>query len=177
MAVSTALTHLGGGDVVMLRWPEQRDEAERLAEIEIPVLLLVEAGADPPVSHTCLEDWVRLPIDERDLRARIAALTHRAAAHPPAPAIDTHGLVTFRGRRVFLPPSDARVAEILLAFFDDAVPEERLVDEVSADESAAGRLRVHISRLRKRLAPLGLEITAIRGFGYRLHATIPASAP
>lgn len=176
MAVSTALTHLGGGDVVMLRWPEQRDEAERLAELAIPVLLLVEAGAEPPVPHTCLEDWVRLPIDERDLRARIAALAHRAVVHPPAPAIDAHGLVTFRGRRAFLPPSDARVAEILVTHFDDAVPEDRLVDELSADETAAGRLRVHISRLRKRLAPLGLEITAIRNFGYRLHAALPPNS-
>lgn len=173
MAMSAALTHLGSGDVVMLRWPEQREEAERLAELAIPVLLIVEAGAEPPVPHTCLEDWVRLPIDERDLRARIATLTHRAVVHPPAPAIDSHGLVTFRGRRAFLPPSDARVAEILVSHFDDAVPEDHLVDELSSDETAAGRLRVHISRLRKRLAPLGLEITAIRNFGYRLHVTLP----
>jgi DNA-binding response OmpR family regulator len=168
------LTHLGGGDVVMLRWPEQREESERLAELAIPVLLLVDAGAEPPVPHTCLEDWVRLPIDERDLQARIAALTHRAVVHPPAPAIDAHGLVTFRGRRVFLPPSDARVAEILITHFDDAVPEDRLVDEVESDDVVSGRLRVHISRLRKRLAPIGLEITAIRNFGYRLHAALPA---
>ena len=29
---------------------------------------------------------------------------------------------------------------------------------------------MHVSRLRKRIEPLGLEITSIRGFGYRLHA-------
>ena len=44
-------------------------------------LLLVEGGAPAPRCDDCLEDWIRVPADEADVRARVDAL----AAPPPRP--------------------------------------------------------------------------------------------
>ena len=74
---------------------------------------------------------------------------------------------------MFLSPTDQRVAEVLVESFDRGVPEADLFARLWDGEGQASKVRVHVSRLRKRIQPLGLEITSIRGFGYRLH---PASA-
>ncbi len=57
-------------EVVIVRWPEEGAEGARLAEEGVAVLYLVGANDDPPMPMTCLEDWVRLPGDDRDLHAR-----------------------------------------------------------------------------------------------------------
>src|SRR5437763_3254886 len=62
-------------DVAVLHWPEEAPEAARLAAAGLPRLLLVDAGNDPPESDDCQEDWVRLPADDRDVAARLRALT------------------------------------------------------------------------------------------------------
>lgn len=169
---ASALTH---HDVVMLRWPEQRGEAERLAALTVPCLLLVEPGAQPPTASSCLEDWIRLPADDVDVRARLHALVHRAERHPSVPALDGHGQLTFRGRTAYLSPTDERIARVLVDAFDQAVPEAALLRDMD-DDASATKLRVHVSRLRKRVDPIGLEITAIRNFGYRIHAISTASS-
>ena len=158
----------------MLRWPEQRSEAERLAALTVPCLLLVEPGAQPPPASSCLEDWIRLPADDVDVRARLHALVRRAAHHPTVPTLDGHGQLTFRGRTAFLSPTDERIARVLLDAFDRAVPEAALLDDIE-DDATSTKLRVHVSRLRKRVDPIGLEITAIRNFGYRMHS-VPAAS-
>jgi Transcriptional regulatory protein, C terminal len=157
-------------DVVVVRWPEQRNEAERLARLERPHLLLVEPGVDPPQLHGCLNDWIRLPTTDRDIRARRAALAARAEHHPPAPTLDAYGELSFRGRRVFLSPIDQRLATLLIRRYGHAVADAELFACVWHNEGEPARVRGHISRLRKRIQPLGLEITAIRGFGYRMDA-------
>src|SRR2546423_4628783 len=92
------------GDVVLLRWPEQEGDARRLDELGRPVLLLVEPGAPPPELHSCTSDWVRLPVDDADVRARLAAPPARAARPPPLPLIGGLGELFFCGLRAFLPP-------------------------------------------------------------------------
>jgi hypothetical protein len=160
-------------EVVVLRWPEQQKEAERCSALSVPRLLLVAADASPPPTVHCLEDWLRLPADERDVRARLAALVHRAREHPATPTLDSYGQLSFRGERVFLSPTDERIARLLIDAFDEPVAESELLAAVRADGGQAAKLRVHISRLRKRIAPLGLGIKAIRNVGYRLHGPAP----
>ncbi len=175
--MSTADAPLGywiNQDVVILRWPEQRAEADRLAQLAVPRLLLVEPGAPPPGTVSCLEDWVRMPVDDGDVRARLETLVHRAGEHPAVPSLDGHGQLSFRGQRVVLSPLDERIAAILVAAFDRGVAEADLLRDVWPNGGHAGKLRVHISRLRKRIAPIGLRIKAIRSFGYRLHGPNPA---
>jgi two-component system, OmpR family, response regulator len=156
-------------DVVVVRWPEQRADAERLARLHRPHLLLVEPDAPPPTLEGCLSDWIRLPAADADVQARLTALHSRSQEHPPVPVLDGFGELSFRGRRVFLSPLDERLAEALVASFDRGVPDAQLFEKIWEGEGDASKVRVHISRLRKRIRPLGLEIASIRGFGYRLH--------
>jgi hypothetical protein len=160
-------------DVVVLRWPEQRLEAERLALLTVPHLLLVEPGAAPPALAVCLQDWIRLPADDQDVRARLAALVERARHHPAVPVLDGYGQLTYCGRRAFLSPTDERIAEVLVEAYDRGVSEETIFGAVWPEGGNPTKVRVHVSRLRKRLVPLGLEITSIRNFGYRLHTANP----
>jgi hypothetical protein len=167
MYAGDAIAHYSE-DVVVLRWPDQRADAGRLARLGRPFLLVVESGAPPPDLDDCIADWIRLPADDADVRARLVALVGRAARHPVVPELDEHGEFSFRNERVFLSPKDERIARILLHSFDHAVSEQQILEQVW-EGGDPNKVRVHISRLRKRVQHMGLEITSIRGFGYRMH--------
>jgi citrate lyase beta subunit len=89
-------------DVVLIRWPEDREDAVRLVEAGVALLYLVDAESDPPAPTSCLEDWVRLNGDERDLRARLEALETRAAAHRMPPTVDSDGRLRYQGKLMAL---------------------------------------------------------------------------
>src|SRR5687768_9253811 len=81
-------------DVVLVQWPAEAGRRERLAEAGVARLLLVDVGSDPPLVLDALEDWVRVPADDRDVRARMEALVARAAARrPPLPSLDADGVL------------------------------------------------------------------------------------
>ena len=65
-------------DVVLVRWPAEADRRSRLREAGTPRLLLVEDGP-PPTPDDCREDWIRVPADDADVRARMEAVTARVA--------------------------------------------------------------------------------------------------
>jgi DNA-binding response OmpR family regulator len=153
-------------EVFALRWPEEADTVEKLARLGVPRLLLVEPGVAPPVSTSCIEDWLRLPADDVDMRARLAALAERAARHPTAPIVEEYGRLSHRDIAVFLPPVEERVARTLVEHLGHAVPAEELISRVWSEGGSNSALRVHVSRLRRRLAPLSLTITSLRGRGY-----------
>src|SRR5690242_13702649 len=88
-------------DVVVVRWPEQRADVERLTRLHRPHLLLVEENEPPPVIEGCLADWIRLPAADADVRARLVALAARAKEHPSVPIVDEYGEISFRGKRAF----------------------------------------------------------------------------
>lgn len=153
-------------DVCILRWPDQADEADRLASLGTPRLLLVEPGVPPPTETSCVADWLRLPAEDRDVDARLTALAERASRHPTTPVVDDYGAVSYRGTTVFLPAVDERIARILIESFGRPVLNEELISGAWTEDASKGALRVHLSRLRHRLAPLALTITSIRGRGY-----------
>ena len=64
--------------VELVRWPSQAARRDRFARDGIPRLLLVEPDDDPPPAIDLDEDWVRLPVDDRDIEAR---------AGPPGPVV------------------------------------------------------------------------------------------
>src|SRR5205807_9723310 len=99
-------------DVAVLRWPEQAGDVERLERLGVPRLLLVEPGVAPPEGESCLQDWLRLPAEDRDVGARLRALAHQSASHPVLPAVDPVGQLSYRGRTLFLSPLDQRVAQV-----------------------------------------------------------------
>jgi len=153
-------------DVRILRWPKQADEADRLARLEVPRLLIVESGVPPPTETSCVVDWLRLPADDADLSARLAALSERAARHPSQPFVNEYGQLSHRGTKAFLSSIDERVTKILTENFGHPVPANDLIRCGWPQDGTNETLRVHISRLRHRIAPLGLTITNIAGHGY-----------
>ena len=158
-------------DVALVSWPE---DAERLAQLRVngsPRLLLVASSQPPPEVGDCLEDWIRVPADEAELRARREALARRATQHAEHPELDDDGLLRFRGSWVALPPVDAALTRTLLERYGSVVDRETLIRRAWEGE-VRGRnaLDVHILRLRRRVAPIGLEIRTVRSRGYLLQA-------
>ena len=126
-----------------------------------------------PVVTDPLEDWVRLPVDHADLQARVTMLVAKLrATEPPRPHLDGGELVRYAGLLAPLPPVEARLAAPLLERFAAVVSRDVLA-RAGWPAGGPGRnaLDVHMVRLRRRLAPLGLTIKTIRGRGYLLDAS------
>ena len=162
-------------DVVVLRWPEQSGESLTLARAGRPRLLLVGPDADPPVVADWNVDWVRLPADERDVAARIQALARRVRP-PERPRIDEAGRLLYADGWVALSPIEARLAGLLAERFETIVSADALCDHGWADDGKrrprSNALRVHLTRLRRRLAPLGLEVRSVRSKGFVLQPAL-----
>ena len=67
-------------DVVLVRWPEETERLERLRAAGSPRLLLVGEDLAAPEPVDPLEDWIRLPAAEDDLRVRVSTLASRGRA-------------------------------------------------------------------------------------------------
>ena len=156
-------------DVVLLRWPVERDRREELRRQGAMRLLLIEDDAPPPDDCDPLEDWVRLPAPDADVRTRVRAL--QARAHDAAPTLDEQGVLRHGGRWVALPPVEARLARVLLDRMDLVVGRDALA-RAGWPRGLTGRnaLDVHMVRLRRRLAGVGLVIRTLRSRGYLLEA-------
>jgi DNA-binding response OmpR family regulator len=166
MTPSTAMA-----EVVMVRWPDERAKAARLADAGVALLYLVTGDDDPPPVTNCLADWVRIPGGERDLDARLAALEQRATAHQAPPFVDASGCLHYRGELVHLLPLEARLAAVLTDHFGEVVTDEALWDPDEVSSAEAGRsLRTDVTHLRTRLRPVGLSVHRVRGRGYRLQS-------
>jgi DNA-binding response OmpR family regulator len=168
-------------DVTMLRWPEEAGRRSSISQSGVPRLLLVADGEEPPPVADCLEDWIRVPAAESEVKARVDALAARSQAHmgngnengheqpagPPTPEIDDFGVLRLNGAWVALPPLEARLAEALLERLGAVTSRETLV-RAGWPAGAPGRnaLDVHVLRLRLRLQPVGLAIRTVRSRGY-----------
>jgi two-component system OmpR family response regulator len=159
-------------EVAVLHWPAQAEEAEALAADGRPRLLLVAADADPPLSDDALCEWVRLPADERDVAARMLTLTRRLDPAADRPRVDASGRLLYRNAWVALSPTEARLASVLVENYEAVVPEAELGRRGWPTGDWGGNaLRVHVTRLRRRLSPLGLEVRAVRLQGFVLQAS------
>jgi hypothetical protein len=164
-------------DVVLLRWPEEGARLERLRADGAPRLLLVGEDLVPPTSVDPLEDWIRLPAAEDDLRARVATLAARAGRTLAAPSVDLDGLLRYRGRWVTLSPVERALAAALVERFGAVVGRDTLVRRAWPGGSPTrNALDVHMLRLRRRIGELGLEVRTVRARGYLLQATEASAA-
>lgn len=164
-------------EVAFLRWPEDSDRRSALVEERRPRLLLLDRGARPPEPTDCFEDWVVMPVEEDELANRTRALTARVARHQAVePAVDDAGVLRFGDRLLVLPPVEARLAAALAARFGIVVRRDALADAGWPD-GPPGRnaLDVHLVRLRRRLAGVGLALRTVRSRGYLLEAAATAS--
>lgn len=157
-------------EVVVLRWPAERDQRDELAQLGQARLLVVDGDAAPPVTFDPLEDWVRADANELDRRARIEGLRMRLERSlGVVPELDDDGVIRFGSRWAPLPPVEARIVEALIDRFGSVVSRTELA-RAGWPGGAPGRnaLDVHVLRLRRRLEPVRLAIRTVRSRGYLL---------
>jgi len=151
--------------VAVVRWPDEHARAADLERMRVPMLALVDIDADPPLTAGPLTDWVREPVDERDLQSRIVALRCRASFDRPI--LGDHGVV-WRGEVwVALSPIEERLTAAFLARSGRVLSRRRLEqlgwpDGIPNARAIDGRIKV----LRTRIAPVGVRIHTVRGQGY-----------
>ena len=159
--------------VALLRWPEDASSRRRLAAARLPRLLLVGAGEEPPLDDDELEDWIRLPLDPDELAVRSDTLVERARHVAPRATglvLDGDDVLRRDGRWVALPPLEARVFAQLLARPGEVVRRAALTDAgwptgLPVDERAIDGV---VKRLRRRVAPLGVQVHTVPGAGFLL---------
>jgi DNA-binding response OmpR family regulator len=156
-------------DVVLVRWPEEHRQLAELRGASSPRLLLVGPNDAPPESVDPLEDWIRLPADDRDVRARVATLEARASDGGSLPEIDDDGLLRHRDQWVSLSPVERELAGALVERFGAVVGRDMMARRAwPSGAPTRNALDVHILRLRRRIAPVGLEVRTVRSRGYLL---------
>ena len=165
-------------EVALLHWPRDCDERERLAEAMLPRLLLVPEDLEPPVSGDLMEDWIRLPADERDVATRLDNLAARASASLERTVLVDSTRLQRAASTVVLSPHQATFAGLLLAAEGRVVSRESLSRAIwGRDADPCGRALDDLAyRLRRRIEALGLDVVAARGRGFVLHVLAPAAA-
>jgi DNA-binding response OmpR family regulator len=139
-------------------------------------LLVVEADAPAPLCRDVREDWVRAPISRDDLHARVAALRARSGFHH-VPQVDPSGALTFGGQVVVVSPLETSLLHVLVTDFRSLVDRGELLGCLAKRRARATRnaLDLHITRIRRRIRPVGLVVRTVRGHGYILEPAPSAS--
>lgn len=165
----TATLHRG--DVKLVRWPAESARRDRYRALGILRLLVVEGGVPAPVSPDVREDWVRAPVSDDDLRARVASLRAKAEAHR-LPQVDPNGVLRYAGRSITVSRTETDLLECLVRQFGVLVTRETLRECLPDRPGGASRnaLDLHIMRVRRRIRSLGLVIRTVWGRGYLLEA-------
>lgn len=165
-------------DIALLRWPAEQDRRLNLAMAGMPRVLLVDAEQPAPVVEDCCEDWIRLPATQDDIDTRCRTVLARAETHANGGArLDHDGVLRSGGNWVSLPPVEARLMASLLDRIGAVVSREQLAKS-GWPSGAPGRnaLDVHMLRLRRRIAEIGLVIKTVRSRGYLLEPQTNSTA-
>ncbi|MEI8000550.1 MAG: helix-turn-helix domain-containing protein [Actinomycetes bacterium] len=157
-------------DVALVHWPAEAERLTRLRQARVPRLVIVDDG-DPPVVPDALEDWLRAPPDDTELRVRTATLQQRSVGVVDGAMVTDDGVLRVGAQIVVLPPIQARLAGALLERLDGVVGRDALARRAWPDGAPEGRnvLDVHIAKLRRLLAGTGLDVRTVHRRGYLLH--------
>jgi DNA-binding winged helix-turn-helix (wHTH) protein len=147
----------------------------------VPRLLLVDSDVSAPMSADDFEDWIRVPADAMDLHARVTTLQRRVGLYfsdPVVPVLDADGVLRVGTAWVSVPPLEVRLLRALLDRYGSVVGRDALARSGWPDGAPARNvLDVHVLRLRRRLAPVGLTIRTVRARGYLLEASAKVLGP
>jgi hypothetical protein len=171
LGVSVTVAHRS--EVKLIRWPADSSSRERCHNEGRPRILVVEAGARPPVCTDQFEDWVRAPISRADLTARVRALEARVGARSK-PHVDSSGLVFFNNQSMTVSLMQAELLDELAKQFGAIVSRcllEHRLARAQMRRPTRNSLDLHIMRLRRNIRPLGLVIDTAWGRGYLLEAS------
>ncbi len=126
------------------------------------------------------DDYMAKPFDVREFEARVRSLLRRQAGLRSATvnlAAVTLDLTTRQfsgsGQPLDLPPRERALLELLLTRAGKVVTKEAIVQSLTSldDMLSDNAIEQYISRLRRRIAPFGLGLRAVRGIGYLLEKT------
>lgn len=159
--------------VAILHWPDDAAVIEYLRAEGRPRLLLVAPDGSPPRVVASEEDWIRLPASDVDVRARAVALEARTSMPSATLDLREDGRFFYRGRWVSLSPTEQGLMEVLISHLDQVVPQDTLAGSIAHRRLSPSALRVHLTRLRRRVAPLGIAVRSIRNRGYALDLSPP----
>jgi two-component system OmpR family response regulator len=123
------------------------------------------------------DDYMAKPFDIREFEARVRSLLRRQAGLRSATV--TLGPLTLdlttrqfsaMGHEMDLPPRERALLELLLTRAGKVVTKEAIVQSLTSleDMLSDNAIEQYISRLRRRIAPVGLELRTVRGIGYLL---------
>ena len=159
---------IGGLPIEFVAWPADQDRRAALARSAIPRVLLVAAGAEPPVVAVD-EDWIRLPATEADALARAKQLLrHGAQLRSDVPFVDDERVLHRAGVTVVLTPTEAAIMSKLLDHVGSVVGYGELAELVWRRALGRDAMDAAMYRLRRRLDGMHVHISAVRGRGYVL---------
>jgi DNA-binding response OmpR family regulator len=147
-----------------------------------PVLILTARGTlENRVAGLDLgaDDYLSKPFELPELEARVRALLRRNSS--AASAVIQFGTLIFdsvarraslQGETLELPRRELCLLEILLHRAGQVVSKEQIAAQLFDfdDDASPNAIELYVHRLRKKLAPAGLNIRTIRGLGYLLEA-------
>lgn len=145
---------------------------------DLPILMLTARDAVEDRVHGFglgADDYLVKPFALTELVARIQALTRRIHARKHNEILLGALRVDLTAKRAYLAdapveflPREWAVLIYLLTHVGKVLSKEQIMEAISGwDEAPSGNaIEVYISRLRVKLAPAGIHIRTIRGFGY-----------
>jgi two-component system, OmpR family, response regulator len=121
------------------------------------------------------DDYMAKPFDVREFEARVRSLLRRQAGLRSSTlslgplSLDLTSRQFFgNGQALDLPPRERAILELLVTRAGKVVGKDAIVQSVTSleDNLSDNAIEQYISRLRRRLHPLGLDLRTIRGLGY-----------
>ena len=163
-------------EVILVRWPEESTRLSELRGAASPRLLLVGPGSLPPGVVRPARGLDPAPGRRPTCGPGSRRSRPGRSSRAPAPVLDDDGLLRFRQRWVSLSPVERGLAGALVERFGAVVGRDVLARRAWPDGAPTrNALDVHMLRLRRRIAPLGLEVRTVRSRGYLLQALEPAA--
>ena len=155
---------------VLVWWPDEARELAELRDSGRLRLIVVQEGAEPPISGDPFEDWVR-STDSGSIPDRLAGLVARTKPLL-RPSLDASGVLRVGTRWTPLSANEIPIARRLVDDFGSIVPIGEIVEDAVSVSSAVSTepaaLRQRMRRLRNRVRGVGLDLRVIRRRGYVL---------